>query len=385
VSAELARLLLDTLRLGGAPPADLPSRWASSEVEARAPTLSAWIAFERGEQWLLRRLADTGALAGAPRVLLAALRRASREHAMAGMAVDSETAAVARTLEARGIPCILLKGPARRAAAALYPLADARRTSDVDVLVPADRAEDAWRLLVASGYAPMYASQPALARPGDSELWMGSRHHLRPLMRPGRAAVELHVSTSWELPADVAWKRNATGASEIEQEDGTLRVPSATELLWHALTHAMVSANQPRGPGAWLLRYWLDASAIMAAAEVDWSAIASRLGGPELPDGARARAWLSAAAQLAGAKTPASLAPDRAVPLQRLLAWRLWVFGRGSKATWQEKLLDEATRAESGLGLAPLVAGRSWPIHVRRRAATLLARGTYVAWRLSHR
>ena len=381
MSVALARLLLDTLRLRPKPDhGDLAACWSHPDVAARADAIAAWVRWERAEQWLLRRLADGGSLEAAPPPLVASLKRAAREDAKAGMAVDAATSEVLRLLAAAGVPCVLLKGPARRAGAALYPLADARRTSDVDVLVPAVSAELAFRTLGSAGYAPLYGFDPGHARPGENEFWGPSRHHLRTLTRPGSAAVELHVSTSWELAADVAWERNASGASELQRQGHTVRVPSATELLWHALTHA-----KPSDPAAWILRYWLDASAVLAASDVDWMGIAARMAAGELADPPRARMWLSAAGQLAGVALPASVAPLRPFPLLRLVRWRLAVPARPDATSWREKLLDEATRTELGFGPAPFVAGRSWPIHVRRRTASLLARGSYYAWRVLRR
>jgi hypothetical protein len=377
VSARLADLVLATLRLRPEEDRrDLPARWSEPGVAAAAPAIEAWAAWEQGEEWLLRRLADSQALSRTPGTLVESLRRAAREATKAGMAVDAATAEVLPLLATAGVPCVLLKGPARRAAAAMYPLADARRTSDVDLLIPAASAELAFRTLGAAGYTPLDTIHPARAPAAGNGLWGPSKHHLRALARPGQAAVELHVSTSWELPPDAAWQRNAVGASEVSWQGGTVRVPPATELLWHGLTHA-----KPSDPTAWTLRYWLDAAAILAASDVDWNAIAVRLTTAELPDPVRARMWLSAAAQLAGVALPPSVAPSRRFPLARLVGWRLAVFARSEDTAWRRKLLDEATRAELAVGPAPLVAGRSWPIHVRRRAASMLARAQYRAWR----
>jgi len=381
MSRALARLLLDTLRLTPVPDrARLAERWADPGVAAKAGAIAAWIAYEQGEQWLLRRLADSGALSCAPATLVESLQLAARTDAKAGLAVDAETADVLQLLAVKGVPCVLLKGPARRAAVALYPMADARRTADVDLLVPAVAAEGAWRLLVSAGYSPLYPFDPDRARPGESELWRfgPNPHHLRELTRPGGASVEIHVSSGRQLPADVAWERMSRDATELRWQGLTVRVPSATELLWHGLTHA-----KPSEQGGWVLRYWLDASAVLAAANVDWTAIEARMATKELPDPLRARMWLSAAAQLAGVTLPEAAASPRAFPLLRFIAWQLRVFARPRMGTaWREKLLDEAERTELGFSLAPLVAGRSWPIHVRRRIATLAARAAYLAWRL---
>jgi len=187
--------------------------------------------------------------------------------------------------------------------------------------------------------------------------------------------VELHVSTSWELPPDVAWERLSTTAREHGWRGLTVRCPCGTELLWHALTHAGVG-----GPNAWRLRFWLDGATALALEPIDWSLIAERLAGPESPGPAATR-WLHAAASLAGMPLPPELSP-RPYPLADILQWRVSVWRRES---WgravREKLLDEATRTEAGISLAPLAGGRGFMVHVRRRLATIAARLGYLLWR----
>jgi len=378
MSRSLARLLLDTLCLAPvSSEARLAERWARPEVAASARAIAAWIAWEQGEQWMLRRLVDMRALSSAPAKLVESLQLAARTDAKAGLAVDAESVDVLEMLAAKHVPCVLLKGPARRAAKGLYPMADARRTSDVDVLVPSADVEGAWRALVSAGYAPLYPLDRSRARPEESEVWGPSRHHARPLSRPGRAAVELHVSTSWQLSPHIAWERANRAPSSLVWQGLTVRVPSATELLWHGLTHA-----KPSQPAAWTLRFWLDAAAILAAAEVDWATIAARIATPELAEPDCSREWLAGAAQLAGLELPEAVAPRRPFPLARLLAWRLQVIGRPATGRWREKLLDEGIRHEARLPDAPPMVSRSLPIRVRRRAATTIARATYLGWRL---
>jgi hypothetical protein len=382
VSAVLAQLLLDTLQLKPEQGHDdLPARWSGAELAARADTIAAWVGWERGEQWLLRRLANTGALSAAPPSLVESLRRAGREDAKAGMAVDAETAVALRVLSQLGVPCVLLKGPARRAAATSLAMADSRRTRDVDLLVPEADVERAWGVFLAHGYAPTLRYEPASASLGESELWGSSPYHPRPLIRPGGAAVELHVTTGPGLTPNEAWTRLTSTARELLWQGLPVRVPAPTELLWHALTHADVSQSF-----AWSLRYWLDAASVLAAQPVEWHTIDSRLGSAELPDRVRALRWLDVASTLAGTPVPTPLAAREAFPLRRLVQWRLAILApRRRRAQWTEKLMDEGTRVEAGLGLAPLVAGRSWPIHIRRRTASLLARGGYFAWRVARR
>jgi len=382
VTAQLAQLLLDTLQLRPEPTrGDLAARWSRLQATGRAAAIATWLGWEGGEQWLLRRLADGGALSAAPPGLVQALRRAARDDAKAGMAIDAEAVLVLRVLSELDVPCVLLKGPARRAGAPSLALADARRTHDVDLLVPEVDVERAWRALLARGYAPTVRYTQASAPPEESELWGPSPYHPRPLLRPGGAAVELHVTTGSGLAPIEAWNRITSTAQEVQWQGLPARVPSPTELLWHALTHADVCQSF-----AWRLRHWLDAASVLAAQPVDWSAIHSRLGSPELPHRASALRWLSMASRLAGIALPPEMATQERLPLERLVEWRLAVFARhAAGAQWTEKLIDEGTRVAVGLGLAPLVAGRSWPIHVRRRSASLLARGRYCLWRVVRR
>jgi hypothetical protein len=377
MSRALARLLLDTLRLAPlADRADLVEQWASPSVVANAPAIAAWIAWEQGEQWLLRRLADSGALTRIPATLATALQIAARRDAKAGMAVDADTAEVIRTIAERGVPCVLLKGPARRASAASLTLADARLTRDVDVLVPATAAEQVWRHLRTRGYAA-YQYDPANVPPGESELRGPSQLHLRDLVREGGAAVELHLSTERGLSPAAAWDRLWSTSRALSWQGLEVRVPSYTELLWQAITHAEVTE-----PSGWSLRHWLDAAAVLAAQPVEWETVEARLQSMTPHERGLALRWLSVAVRLAGAAPPPTLIPPVPFAVERLASWRVAVFaGISRSATWKEKLLEEGTRAEVGLPLAPLVGGRAWPIHVRRRSATVLARAAYLTWR----
>ena len=377
MSSPVAELLLDTLRL--APPSDpqrLARGWTSPDVAARAGGIAEWIAWEQAAQWLLRRLAHVGALAAAPAALVATLEAVARRDAKAGMAVDADAMDAVRTIAALGVPCVLLKGPARRASADALPLAGARLTRDVDVLVPAADSERLWRHFRSQGYVP-YQYDPECVPPGESEVQGPSPYHLRTLVRQGGAAVELHLSTERGLPAQQAWDRLWSSARTVKWQGLDVRVPSFTELVWQALTHADVA-----GSAGWSFRYWLDAASVIAVQPVDWATIAARLGATNTGGRRLALSWLSAAFRLAGTESPPEVRAPDPPSLERIVAWRLAVFARSEGLPgWREKLLDEGTRASVGLPLAPLVGGRAWPIHLRRRAASLAARTTYLAWR----
>jgi hypothetical protein len=370
-SVTLAGLILDTLRLRDPDgPPDLTERWSRAAPGHAWAAIAALASYEQAAVWLLRRLGDRGVLAVAPAPLVSELRRLANRDAAIGMRVDAQTEVLLERLGTWGVPFVLLKGAARRGAAALYPFADARALLDTDLLMPAAEAQGVFERLRREGYE--YAAPP--------EATPVSHYHLRPLSRGGGPTIEVHTSTSQLVPAAEAWRRANDGATDLEWRGYPVRVPSATELLWHAVTHAL-----HHGPWAFRLRFYLDAAVIMASGrEVRWPQIIERLSGTEVPDRSLAARWLYGAAELAGSPLPALGGPVPESPVRNALSWRLSVFGGPVRhQSWQAKLLDEGTRAQLGLELAPLVRTRSVAVQARRRLATIAARGAYYAWRVA--
>jgi hypothetical protein len=325
---------------------------------------------ERCGMWLYRRLHDLH-LEDAPRdPLVPTLAREARVVAAKNLLVETEAHSVSLWLRAHGHQHVFLKGVARRAVSDL-PYGDARATHDVDVLVEPVGAEQIWRQLQASGYAPVYPDLPI--DPGS--------HHLPPLWTQSRVAVEIHRSIGRDSPAAEAWRRTYSTAREVEWNGLKLIVPSATELLWQSIIHAARD-----GVHAWRLRYFQDAAVVIAAdGRIDWAEIQRRLTAAEAGDPERARRWLESAAWLAEKKLPGNDALAE-VSLPRLLRWRYLVLERFSDhPRMMDKLLDEATRAEARFPLTPTVTGSSPVKKVRRRAAALGARLAYVAWQLQDR
>jgi hypothetical protein len=374
VNGGTGRLLLETLQFATPDAASLRARWAEPQVVRRGAAMAAWARWEGAALWLHRRLSDLGILPQLSAALREALQRAAHLAAQAHLAIDAETERVVAALRDAAVESILIKGSARRVLAR-PPLSDTRRTSDVDVLIPVAAAERAWRALRAAAYAPIPG--PPGTPPPRGDMWGASRHHLWPLARPGGAAVELHVSTSWELAPEDAWRRLSASATSHQWRGLALRCPAPTELLWHALTHAEI-----HDPAGWRLRFWLDAATALALGPVEWSLIEPRLGTPELPHRDAGRRWLQAASTLAGIVLPAALESRDRYPLQRIVQWRLALqatplLGRALR----EKLVDESTRAEMGAGLAPPAPGRALSLQLRHRAATVAARLGYIVWR----
>src|SRR5207253_6383109 len=199
------------------------------------------------------------------------------------------------------------KGAARRRSSDLFPYADARATHDVDVLVPAARAREAWDLLCRAGYE----RTPPNGR--------GEGHfHLPPLWDAQRVAVELHTSTSEAVAPAEAWRRATTGGRAVERAGVQVALPAPTELLWHGLTHALRHRAD-----AFRLRFLLDGAAILATpVPFDWGDIESRLGSGEVARPRTALVWLAAAAALAGRRQPSPLAAPggESTPLADLAA-----------------------------------------------------------------
>jgi hypothetical protein len=366
VTGRSARLLLDTLRLAGAPDGSAAGE-AWSRVDAA--TMAALIAWEGGAQWLSRRLRETGLAEAAPPELREALRTVAMDEQARAMLVDAETVELERHLNERGVSSVLIKGPARRAAGGRFPYADARATLDVDVLLPASRVEEVWRDLRARGWAG--PANPGATPPGH--------HHLPPLRGPNGVSVELHVSTDPAVAPEEAWRRATADGTSLEWHGVCVRIPSATELLWHGLTHALRA-----GPVGFRLRHFLDGASVLASgAAVDFDTIASRLAAGLEVEPRQGRAWLRSAAELAGAEVPAAAHGAR-VPfdLERAVAWRLAVFAHIRNARLAARLRDEGTRAELGLVAAPAVAGTGPFIRTRRWVAGRVARLVYRAWRV---
>jgi hypothetical protein len=362
------RLLLETLRLHPAARShETATRLAPAWARGNTRGLPRLVAYEACGLWLSRRLHELG-IVPEPE-FLHALKRSALDDTARNMLVDAEADAVQRFLTGEGVPHVLLKGTARRAAASRYPYADARATSDVDILLPEASARPAWERLCERGYVPVLA-------PGKG---LGTTHHLLPVWGPSRVAIELHTSMMRGLTPDESWRRATADATTITHAGRQVLVPSATELLWHGMAHGV-----SHGENAYRLRYFLDVAVICASGvPIDWQLVGERLDAGEIREPRRARAWLGAAAWLGGSHVPADIS-DGVAPfdLERMLRWRLAVLGRfGLRTRVAEKLVTEGTRSEIGLGLTPAAPEVSALVQTRHTLAAAMARGVYHVWR----
>jgi hypothetical protein len=358
-------LLLRTLRFGPAEdPAELRAAWGCAALDY----LPALVQLERCATWLLRRLTELGAESVVDPPFMIWLVARVRAGAARNMLVESRALDLARWLTARDIPFVFLKGMARRLVAGRYPMVDARVTTDVDVLLQGAEAEPVWRALQEDGYR--FATTPEAIPAGH--------FHLVPLTHRDGVSIELHTSTAPAVAASEAWRRNTELATLTEREGLRLLLPSATEMLWQSVVHAEID-----GSSAYDLRHFQDAAVLLAAADLDWSVILARFTAPEIGNLSRMKGWFAAAAWLAGISLPAALqAGGKAFNLERALRWRYTACRlAGPRRRVTEMLVDEATRAEAGLGMAQCLAGTPLPLRARRRIATTLARAGYLGWR----
>lgn len=207
---------------------------------------------------VLPLLAGLGS-AGPPPQETRRLHHAARAWTLHMLQLERLLDAVLDTLVTRGIDVVLLKGAAL--ARATYRSFAERPMSDLDLLVPAHQAADAWSRLVATGWTPRITTR----LPGR----YAAHHHLPPLVRTdtGSVRVEIHrdllpAGHGFRLAADAV---HAT-AHPIDIRGRRAFVPPPVYRLLHVCLHFAWSHELQWG--AW--RALRDATAIAAQREVDW-------------------------------------------------------------------------------------------------------------------
>ena len=388
---ELARLLLDTLRLSGDPdPAEMRTRWAQADQAA----LVMLAKYEGADIWLARRLRTLGITlepASAGALDAAATRARART-----LRADAALRAVLQAFRATQVECVLLKSAALRRLTDRLPYADARATADVDLLVPEADGDHALGVLRARGWgllnvsALRHSGDAAIPLPGEREtlraLLAGApKHHLPSVADASGVAIELHLTTGPVVRPMEAWRRTLSDRAAVTLEAEHAWVPGDTWLLVHAVTHALVDADEHARSGL-RLRYWLDGAVLLGGGQLRWDSIRERLRTGEMGPPALARAWLWVAAQLAGQDVgidALGTGDMAALQLDRLLAWRLTVLTRYSASdAWAEKLLEEGARIEGGLAPERPWKPEKRARRIRRRAAQLAARAAWRWWRV---
>ncbi|HEY9517647.1 MAG TPA: nucleotidyltransferase family protein [Gemmatimonadales bacterium] len=337
------------------------------------------VAYEGAAIWLFRRLRALRIFETLPTGFREQLKAQAFAAAMRSLRVEEEALATLRLLAAAGVPVVLIKGIARRALAPQFPYLDARITNDVDLLLPVDRIQEGYALLVGQGYEQ---TDPDDAKRRD-------HHHLPGLWNQRRIAVELHATTSSRISPDTAWSRATEGGRELEWGNLRVRVPAPTEIAWAAATHAI---NDMIVQGH-RLQHFLEVAALAHSRPgLDWNLLLRRTGESETFDeesgipypAAIARQWLQGSLQLVSpALRPAELPPP-ALDLESLLGWRLAILGTRKTLgrPLSERLLEEGVRQLIGVDPQRAPPGTPPVYRLRRRLAGRMSRMAYRAWRV---
>jgi hypothetical protein len=235
---------------------------------------------------------------------LALLARRNRER---NAALREALLGTAAELNRLGIEPVLLKG-ALRLVDDLYPDPGWRFLSDLDLLVPAERAGEAWAHLRGRGFAPTPLEEP----------WAPVLPHLAPLVHPrARVRVEVHRATLM-APFDAVLPAAEVvgGAAEIRVEGVRMRRPRADHQLVHLVAHAQLHHGLRHGARA-VLRDLIEAALLLRrlgdAGPTVLRAALARHG-----RGRAAEAYLALVRSRLGADTPA---PRPGVGTRLWLRW----------------------------------------------------------------
>ena len=142
------------------------------------------------------------------------------------MLMLSQASLAVKALREAGIPCLMLKGGAGLLAGWLK--VERRPVTDIDLLIPPGRLEEAARILTAKGWSPAF--RPYL--PCDA------RRHSHPVSSPeGGLLVDIHWFSlrhaRWPGVDDVLWQ----GAWRAKLFDGDVLIPSPEDFLVHTVAH----------------------------------------------------------------------------------------------------------------------------------------------------
>jgi hypothetical protein len=185
----------------------------------------------------------------------AAAAAARRANQVAMMALDLALAEAVRTLADRGLPCLLLKGPAL--AAWLYDDPADRLYGDVDLLVDPRRFEEAEQVLFDLGYR----RDPVPAASHHTVWCRGRRIEVK---------IELHRTIHWlDCPDVLAWSLLRADPEEMMVAETPVRIMGVPGRLLTVVLHA---AQHGRAFGHAVAD--LDRSLALASIE-DWRAAAA--------------------------------------------------------------------------------------------------------------
>jgi hypothetical protein len=210
----------------------------------------------------------------APAAVLSALERGYLANAARSMFMTSALRRVVDALAADDIPALLLKGAALVETA--YPDPAQREMLDLDILVPADRLDDASALLTPLGYRPRPpAGQDSLA---TMAMRLGLDEHHGPALIGNEQllAVELHrhiliAGEGRRFDINELWQRSRPSASARH------RLPSPEDLLLHVCLHFTrnrVGGSYRRRNTGGALGQICDIARIVSSEPLDWAILA---------------------------------------------------------------------------------------------------------------
>jgi hypothetical protein len=202
-----------------------------------------------------RALESTGA--DYPPNVMTALTAAARQIARQNLQLATEAARLAGVIESAGIPVFLLKGVALAQLA--YGSIAIKHTRDIDLLVPVDAAEAAWRIVERAGYTAIFA-QPLSAAQRSAFIRSGREAEF--VHRDTQARVELQ----WQAAINPQLLQNVDArspAQTVTLSDGAnVRTLARDDLFAYLCTHG--------AQHAWSRLKWLaDLNALIAASQAD--------------------------------------------------------------------------------------------------------------------
>ncbi len=234
-------------------------------------------------------------------------------------AISDQIVEIGRALNEEGIEPILLKGAAHLYSG-LYKNPGDRVLGDLDLLIPAEAAREAYLALVKLGYQGYFQT-----RPGDP---YHDHHHLPPLEHLARkAAVELHTEPVNKRYRDVLSPAEMRSESiPLEVQGVRLRRPSLAHQAVQNVLHSLSTSRHVLWRSRRLpLRHLHDLTLIRRAAGdgIDWPGIRERFerGG----QGRGLRIQLALAERFLGQARPAGfrLSPGDRAARAWLLGWAL--------------------------------------------------------------
>ena len=343
IDAE-ARLLYALAGLaGGAPPppppaAGQPFSWelaiALAERERAVPVLHEYA----------KSLPGDGSACVPTAGQWSRLQRLTMVNAMCMSHLELRLQELVAAYAAAGIPVMLLKGAAL--AVTVYPSFTRRPMTDLDLLVPPERAREAWELATRLGWRKATAEQ--------LDPFYAVHHHL-PTLEDGRGTglgLEIHTAlfpqdNPFALGAAGLWRAarpvQLCGHQALVPGDGDMMLHLCTHFAW---THALLVAG-------W--RTLRDIGALAAAGRVDWDDVARQLRG-----------------------TPAATCCYWTLRLGRTLA--ALAVPAGVLAALAPPLPERARRAIERYYMARLCPPRDWDARTARLPKMLWSMGIQPRW-----